>query len=78
MSKKPRIILGVALLVVVVFVLRLTLFGNGPGDGVILASGTVEAAEADLGFQIPGRIESIVVREGDPVDSLTVLASLAS
>ena len=76
MKKKQRIFIGVALLVVAVVVLRLTLFGEGDGDGVILASGTVEAAEADLGFQIPGRIESIAVREGDPVDSSSVLASL--
>jgi HlyD family secretion protein len=76
MSKKQRIILGVALLLVVAVVLRLTLFSDGYGDSVIFASGTVEAAEADLGFQIPGRIESIAVREGDAVDSSTLLASL--
>jgi HlyD family secretion protein len=76
MSKKQRIILGVVLLLVVAVVLRLTLFSDGHGDSVIVASGTVEAAEADLGFQIPGRIESIAVREGDAVDSSAVLASL--
>ena len=76
MSKKQRIILGVAALVVVAIVLRLTLFGDRNEDGVIIASGTVEAAEADLGFQIPGRIEVISVREGDAVDSSAVLASL--
>jgi HlyD family secretion protein len=51
-------------------------FSNGSSDDLILASGTVEAAEADLGFQIPGRIESIAVREGDKVDSSFVLAAL--
>jgi HlyD family secretion protein len=76
MSKKQRIILGVVLLLVVAVVLRLTLFSDGHGDSVIVASGTVEAAEADLGFQIPGRIESIAVREGDAVDNSAVLASL--
>ncbi|HSG47169.1 MAG TPA: efflux RND transporter periplasmic adaptor subunit, partial [Longimicrobiales bacterium] len=35
--------------------------------GGIAASGTVEATDADLGFQIAGRIESILVREGDSV-----------
>jgi HlyD family secretion protein len=76
MSKKLRIILGVAVLLVVLVVLRLTVFGAGNNQRAILASGTIEAAEADLGFQIPGRIETIAVREGDRVDSASVLASL--
>ena len=40
------------------------------------ASGTVEATEAQLGFQLPGRIDAIRVREGDAVhqgDTLAVL-----
>ena len=36
------------------------------GDG-LFASGTVEATEAQLGFQAPGRIEIIKPREGDAV-----------
>ena len=76
MKKKQRLIIVVGLLIVAVVVVRLTLFGDGLEDGVIVASGTVEAAEADLGFQMPGRIESITVSEGDPVDSSTVLATL--
>jgi HlyD family secretion protein len=35
--------------------------------GAIEASGTVEATEADLGFQAPGRIDSILVEEGSRV-----------
>jgi HlyD family secretion protein len=76
MSKKQRIIPIAVVVIAVIVVLMLTVFGGDDGDNVILASGTVEAAEADLGFQIPGRIESILVREGDPVDSTAVLASL--
>jgi HlyD family secretion protein len=34
----------------------------------IEASGTLEATEADLGFQVPGRIDSIMVQEGDKVE----------
>ena len=34
----------------------------------IEASGTLEATEAELGFQVPGRIDSIMVQEGDKVD----------
>ena len=40
--------------------------GNGE-EGQIRASGTVEATDADLGFQMAGRIESVGVREGDSV-----------
>ena len=42
----------------------------------LAASGTVEATEAELGFQTPGRIEAIRVHEGDRVragDTLAVL-----
>jgi len=40
------------------------------------ASGTVEATTADLGFQTGGRIEEILVREGDVVTEGAVLARL--
>lgn len=43
---------------------------------VLLASGTVEATEAHLGFQVGGRIERIAVREGDPVKAGDELAIL--
>lgn len=44
--------------------------GCGEGrNGEIRASGTVEATDADLGFQMAGRIDSIVVREGDSVQT---------
>lgn len=48
---------------------------GGAGDG-LSASGTVEATEASLGFQAAGRIERILVNEGDRVkvgDTLAVL-----
>lgn len=50
--------------------------GDDPGEAAILASGTVEATETDLGFQVPGRIEAISVREGDRVEAGTILARL--
>lgn len=42
----------------------------------IEASGTLEATEADLGFQVPGRIDSIMVQEGDRVEAGQRLAVL--
>jgi HlyD family secretion protein len=41
--------------------------GGGERAG-IEASGTVEATDADLGFQVAGRVEWIGVREGDSVE----------
>ena len=53
------------------------LAGCGTEDtGEIRASGTVEATDADLGFQMPGRIESILVREGDSVQAGAEVAFL--
>ena len=53
------------------------LFARGRGNGQLIeASGTVEATEADLGFQVPGRIERIAVQEGDQVVAGSELAWL--
>ncbi|MFZ5875649.1 MAG: HlyD family secretion protein [Nitrospirota bacterium] len=45
------------------------------GDGLI-ASGTVEATDAQLGFQVAGRVSDIAAREGDPVNAGDELAHL--
>ncbi len=45
-------------------------------DHALSASGTVEATEARVGFQAPGRIETIGAREGDAVKAGAVLAEL--
>jgi HlyD family secretion protein len=50
---------------------------NG-AESVVKAAGTVEATEADLGFQAGGRIEEITVREGDVVGAGQELARLES
>jgi HlyD family secretion protein len=74
MKVNPRIILavlGVAILATVV-----TLLVRRAGKGDLAASGTVEATEAQLGFTVPGRIDAILVREGDAVKRGQVLAVL--
>jgi HlyD family secretion protein len=43
---------------------------------VLVASGTVEATEAQLGFTAAGRIEEIRVREGDRIEAGSELARL--
>jgi HlyD family secretion protein len=49
---------------------------NAEADGGLLASGTVEATDAQLGFQAPGRVVSIAPREGDRVTAGQELARL--
>jgi HlyD family secretion protein len=53
-----------------------TLGRGDAGEVRTVASGTVEATEADLGFQASGRIESIAVREGERVAPGQELAAL--
>lgn len=67
----PRIVFVTA--VTVAFTLGGCADRTDPG---LEASGTVEATEAGLGFQVPGRIAAVLVREGDRVDSGAVLARL--
>ena len=75
MKPNPRVI--VPLLVVVVAALIVVPILRRAGErGRLTASGTVEATEAQLGFQVPGRIDSIRVREGDSVRAGEPLASL--
>jgi HlyD family secretion protein len=55
----------------------LLLAGCGRSDpNALVASGTVEATDAQLGFQASGRIVEIAVREGDAVKGGALLASL--
>lgn len=72
-----RRIAGVAVLVVAVgsIVAFLALRGGGAEEG-LTASGTVEATSADLGFHVPGRVETIDVGEGDRVTRGQLLARL--
>jgi len=74
MKNRIRIVISVVILMAVVAVV-LTRRG-GPTDGSIVASGTVEATEADLGFQLPGRVLQISPREGDVVSAGQELARL--
>ncbi|MGH7468271.1 MAG: HlyD family secretion protein [Longimicrobiales bacterium] len=72
--KKVAPVIAGALVVATVtyFVLR-----RGQDESTsIVASGTVEATEADLGFQVAGRIEAIEAREGQTVTPGMVLAKL--
>jgi HlyD family secretion protein len=75
MKKRMMIIvpvLALAALVVTWLVLR---GGNG-SENALTASGTIEATEADLGFQVPGRVLEVSPQEGDVVSGGQELARL--
>jgi HlyD family secretion protein len=69
----PLLIVGALVIGIGAF---LVFRGGDAPSATIAASGTVEATEADLGFQLPGRIESINAREGDQVALGGTLARL--
>jgi HlyD family secretion protein len=73
MNKRIPIILGLAIVGTLVY---FRVYRTRDAGGDFLASGTVEATEAALGFQVPGRIARIGPHEGDQVkagDELAVL-----
>ncbi len=72
---RRKIVIPVVAVAALAVVLRYTVFRGG-ADGALEASGTVEATEAQLGFQAPGRIERLLVREGDRVRAGDTLALL--
>jgi len=74
MNKRMRIVIPVLAVVIVAVVFVLTR-GSGETAG-LFASGTVEATEADLGFQVPGRVAVVDAREGDVVSGGQTLAWL--
>ncbi len=76
MTKQQRIAGGVIVFAIIATITAVLLFRGGGQAGRITASGTVEATETDLGFQVPGRIDSITVHEGDAVRAGDTLAWL--
>ncbi len=75
--KRPKPIVLIATLAVIAGAVFLASrwWNDNTGDG-LFASGTVEATEAQLGFQAAGRIELIKPREGDAVKQGEILARL--
>lgn len=75
---KKRAPIAVVLIAVVVAGVWWSQRSSAGGADDLFASGTVEATDADLGFQLPGRIADIRVREGDRVTSGREIARLDS
>jgi HlyD family secretion protein len=72
---KKRLI-PAAVIVAAAAVVILVLVNRGGADGARTFSGTVEATEARLGFDVPGRVAWVAVREGDSVAVGQALAGL--
>lgn len=49
---------------------------QGPGEGFVVGNGRIEATEIDISTKLPGRVEEILVVEGDFVSSGQVLARM--
>jgi HlyD family secretion protein len=47
-----------------------------PNDGILRASGTIEATKVDVSFQIGGRVAEVTATEGQPLKAGDVLARL--
>ena len=77
MHKTPRIIIGgVVLSSIGAFAIYRTTSAADRDAAAVIASGTVEATQAELGFEASGRLETITVREGDQVTSGAQFANL--
>jgi HlyD family secretion protein len=73
MKRRP---VWIAAAVVLLAVVAALVIRSRRSDEGLVASGTVEATEAQLGFQVPGRILEIKPREGDRVHAGDVVAWL--
>jgi HlyD family secretion protein len=73
---KKRIIAVVVLVLIGVGAYAGFRYFRPEDNHALMASGTVEATEAQLGFQAPGRIDAVAVHEGDAVKQGQLLARL--
>lgn len=76
MKPRQRLIPVIGILTIGAIVVITHQVRNRRDNGRLVASGTAEATEAQLGFQVTGRIAEIAVREGDRVNADSVLARL--
>ncbi len=76
MSKRKRIILPI-LIAAALAVIYLIFLKNKAGDGTqILVSGNIEVTTVDVAFKIPGKMDKLLVEEGDYVKEGQLIAVL--
>lgn len=75
--KKKLLVVAAAAAVVALAWWGWTKFADsGPGEGFVSGNGRIEATEIDIATKLPGRIEDILVREGDFVTAGQPLARM--
>ena len=76
MQRKVRVIVGLTVLTAAGGFFAYRALAADNGKDTIFVSGTVESTEADLGFQVSGRLERVDAHEGDQVSQGVELAVL--
>jgi len=74
--RPPRIVLVTLPVAALAIALTITLRSRDRAHRPLVASGTVEATETRLGFQVAGRVDSVLGREGELVQPGQRLAAL--
>ena len=75
---RSRTLLAVVLLLAVASLLIFYLLGQRQPENVLRASGTIEATDVDVSFQIAGRVTEVLAAEGQPVKAGDMLARISA
>lgn len=75
-NKKLFVLVALVVLVAVAYYGWSRLRHQGPGEGFISGNGRIEATEVDLATKLGGRVEAVLVNEGDFVQAGQVLARM--
>lgn len=78
MKARPKKILTIAVIAIILifggYYLWKSMQDNGPGEGFAGGNGRIEATEIDIAAKLAGRVEQILVNEGDFVEAGQTLA----
>ena len=79
-QKKQKVLIWAAaiaaVVVVIAVVLWIALKPSGPGAGFVSGNGRIEATEIDIATKLPGRVQNVMVNEGDFVQAGQPLAQM--
>ena len=75
-SRRILILVAVAILALLIWYGWSEHTNRGYGDGFVMGNGRIEATEVDIATKLPGRVEEILVNEGDFVSSGQVVARM--
>ncbi len=78
MTRRSRLILLTVVVVAAAGATAGYFLQTEPAGNALRASGTIEATEVDVSFQIPGKVAEVLVDEGQPVSKGEMLARMSS